>query len=105
VTEQLTLDAGPIPDIPRHRLPPAEQWQLACDDNPHLEQAVVDCARQLKEQGRRVTVNRIWEELRERIWTQGDSFRMNNTWRAPAAAWLKREWPDLAGDVKTRGAA
>jgi hypothetical protein len=103
MSEQLTLDAGPIPDTPRHRLSPAAQWELACQDNPHLQRAVVDCATQLHQQGRRVTVNRIWEELRERIWTVGDCYRMNNTWRAPAAAWLKAEWPELAGDVKTRG--
>lgn len=101
MAEQLTLDqAGQVPTVP---VTPDEKWAKACVDNPHLKSAIVDCARQLAGQGRRVTVAVLWEELRTRIHTVGDVYRMNNTWRAPAARWLKATHPDLAVDMKLRG--
>lgn len=96
------MDHQPPPAVVRHKLPPDEQWQWAVRDNPHLPDAIADTARQLIGQGRRATMNVIAEELRERLRTVGDVYRFNNTWRAPAGAWLKTAHPELAGDIRTR---
>lgn len=103
MAEQLTLEQVPPAKQDRSRLSPAEQWQLACADNPHLKPAIVDCARQLSDQGRRVTVAVLSEELRVRMHTVGDVYRLNNTWRAPCARWLVAEHRELAGDIRVRG--
>lgn len=94
--------AAAAPTTVRSKLTPAEQWRLAVRDNPHLPGAVVDCVRQLRAQGRRVSMNRVWEELRERVHTVGDECQLNNTWRAPAADWLRQVDPDLAEGIETR---
>jgi hypothetical protein len=102
--EQLMLpDAREVATV-RSKLPPVEQWELACADNPHLKRAVVDCAVQLAEQGRRVTVAVLWEELRSRIHTVGDVYQLNNTWRRPAAEWLVSVRPEFASSIKLRKA-
>jgi hypothetical protein len=102
MAEQLTLDHAPT-RIVRSKLSPAEQWELACADNPHLKPAVLDCLRQLLDQGHRATMAVVWEELRGRIRTVGDEYQANNTWRAPAGLWVLDEHPELARDIKPRG--
>lgn len=103
MAEQLTLDHVPPGKQDRSKLSPADQWLLATAENPHLKRAIVDCARQLAGQGRRVTVAVLWEELRVRVHTVGDVYRLNNTWRAPCARWLVAEHRELARDIRVRG--
>lgn len=98
---QLSLDHEPV-KVVRSKLPVEQQWQLACAENPHLQRAVVDCARQLLDQGHRATANVIAEELRGRIRTVGDFVQVNNTWRRPMGQWLAEVHPELAVDIRSR---
>lgn len=103
MAEQLTIH-GEIAKLKRSSLPPEQQWQLACDDNPDLAAAFADAARQLIDAGVPATANRVAEELRARFRTVGDEYQFNNTWRRPASEWLRRTHPELAVDMRPRRA-
>lgn len=105
VAEQTDLFSQPsvaLGSSPR-RGTPAEQWQRAVDANPWLPDVFADTARQLLAQGIRASANRVAEEIRDRHRTVGDQYAFNNTWRTPAADWLRLAHPDLARDMQQRG--
>ena len=100
-SEQLTLDAQPEVDVPG-RGTPQQRWDRFVAANPHILTELVDTARQLTGMGKRATIARCWEEMRERVWTTGDVWRLDNSLRAPAAAWMRDRHPDLAIHMRTR---
>jgi hypothetical protein len=99
--EQLALDHAPV-KVVRHKLPPEEQWRLTVADNPWLPAELAATARQLLDLGKRVSINRVFEECRERVHTVGDEFALNNTIRAAASRHLMAHYADLAGVFETR---
>jgi hypothetical protein len=102
MAEQLTFDQATEVPVDPSRATPAERWDRFVTVNPHAKAAIVDCARQLDAQGRRVTIAVVWEELRGRVHTRGDVYRWDNSLRAPCAAWLRQEHPGLARHMRTR---
>lgn len=101
--DQLTLD-GAVAEIDRRKLPPAEQWHLFKGDNPHVLPEIRCTAVQLLDAGRRCSINRVFEEMRERVHTIGDEYRLNNSFRAPAARDAMATYPELADVFETRQA-
>lgn len=100
--EQLTLDCAPELVTTPRRGTPEEQWEAAVAANPWLVGEVVRTLRQLVDAGKRPTMNRCWEEMRDRVHTTGSEYRMNNTWRAPAARHVIRLHPEFATVIETR---
>lgn len=102
--EQLDIYSVPtvVPDV-RPRTP-QQKWEAFVTANPHAKPAIVDCCEQLHDQGLRVTIAVVWEELRTRVRTSGELYRWDNSLRAPAAAWLRDDYPDLAVHMRTRKA-
>lgn len=100
--EQLSLEQAASAPVDRRRLTPKQRWERFCHDNPHAQGEIVLTTAALIEQGVRATIAVVWEELRTRIRTNGDPYRWDNSLRAPAAAWLRDEWPELAGHMRTR---
>ena len=100
--EQLTFESQPDLVITSRRGTPQEQWDRAVAANPWLIGEVVRTLRQLADAGKRPTMNRAWEEMRERVHTRGAEWRMNNTWRAPAARHVIRLHPEFASIIQTR---
>lgn len=87
---------------PRATGTPQEQWDAALAANPWLLGEVVRTLRQLWDAGKRPSMNRCWEEMRERVHTTGSEYRMDNTWRAPAARHVIRTHPEFAGVIEAR---
>lgn len=102
MTVQLTLDDATAVPVDRRKLPPAQRWELFAADNPAAVAEVVSTARQLRDSGLRVSIARVWEELRERVHTVGEEYRLDNSLRAPAARALMATYPDLDGVFQTR---
>lgn len=100
--EQLTFDSQPELVPTARRGTPEEQWEAAVAANPWLVGEVVRTLRQLVDAGKRPTMNRCWEEMRDRVHTTGSEYRMNNTWRAPAARHVIRLHPEFATVIETR---
>lgn len=99
--EQLTLESAPVVHVDRAKPPrtPDEKWAAFLAANPHVLDQLADAARQLSKGGKRVSINRVFEELRERIHTTGDTWRLNNTYRRPAAEALIARWPAEFADL------
>lgn len=73
--------------------------------NPHVFNALRDLALSLKQGGRQqYSIAGLFEILRFRgaLRTQGDGFKLNNSYRALYARKLMREVPGLAGFFETR---
>lgn len=101
--EQLTLDAAPEVDHDPGRSPSLqERFDTWLADNPHVFAEVVRVARHFRDAGDRVSINRVFEELRERLVTVGDRYRLNQDWRAPMARLVMDRCPDLDGYFATR---
>lgn len=100
--EQLTLDARTEVDV--RRLPLDERWRLFIADNPHLVGEITRATRALLAARRTDTIGlgAVWEELRYRVHTSGDPYRLDNSLRAPAARWLMENVPGLDGAYTTR---
>jgi len=101
-TEQLTIDAQPTVDLPRTALTPQQRWERFVAANPHIKAELVATSRQLIDLGKRATIARCWEEMRERVHTSGSEWRLDNSLRAPAAAWMRDRHPGLARHMRTR---
>lgn len=101
--EQLSLDSAPVvPRVPPRPLTVEERYERWIAANPHVIGAVADTARQLRGQGRRVSINRCFEEMRERIHTVGDEYVLNNSFRPLVARAVMDRFEDLAGVFETR---
>jgi hypothetical protein len=100
--EQLTFESQPELVHTVRRGTPQEQWDAAVAANPWLVGEVVRTLRQLVDAGKRPSLNRAFEEMRERVHTTGSEYRMNNTWRAPAARHVIRLHPEFATVIETR---
>lgn len=102
--EQLTLDSAPVvdPPVPPRPLSLDDRYRRWVEDNPHVLDEIADTARQLSDRGKRLSINRCFEEMRERVHTVGDEFVMNNSYRAPAARDVMARHADLAGVFETR---
>ena len=101
VPHQLTFDAGEV-ILDRRRLSPQQQWELFLDDNPRFVGELVRTLRQLVDAGRRPSINRAFEEMRERIHTVGNEYRLDNTLRAPAARHVINLHPEFADVLRLR---
>lgn len=102
--EQLSLDSAPVvePPMPARPRTVDERYAAWVKANPGILDEIAKTARQLRGKGHRPSVNRCFEEMRERVHTVGDEFVMNNTYRAPAARDVMDRCPDLAGVFETR---
>lgn len=96
--EQLTFDAASKVDVERPRTPD-EKWAAFVAVNPHVLDELAATTRQLIAAGKRVSINRVFEELRERTHTTGSEWRLDNSVRRPAAAALMERWPAEFKDV------
>lgn len=99
--EQMTIDAAGEVDVPRTPLPERyEAWKAA---NPHALTEVARTTRELwNATGRKPTIARVWEELRDRVYTTGEPYRWDNSFRSFAARDVMDLHPDLAGTFRTR---
>ena len=73
--------------------------------NPHVFNALRDLALSLKRGGQRqYSIAALFEVLRFRgaLRTQGDGFKLNNSYRALYARKLMKDVPDLQGFFETR---
>jgi len=73
--------------------------------NPHVYDTIVKIALDLKVRGFRTSsINLIFERMRwlYAIKTQGEQYRLNNTYRAHYARMVMREHAELEGFFKTR---
>jgi hypothetical protein len=100
-SQQLTLD-GAVARIDRTKLSPEERWRAFLSENPHIPGEIAATARQLRDLGVRVSINRVFEEMRERVRTVGSTYRLDNSLRAPAARYVMRLYPDLDGAFRLR---
>lgn len=103
MVEQLTIGSQPAVDVDQGRGTPQQRWERFVAANPHAKAEIVATTRQLLRQGVRATIAVVWEELRYRVRTGGEPYRWDNSLRAPAAQWMREEWPDLARHMRTRG--
>lgn len=83
--EQLTMQLRPASPVVRSKLPLDERYRLWIADNPTILDEFAATARQLIDAGKRCSINRIFEECRERVHTVGDEYVLNNSFRAFAA--------------------
>lgn len=99
--EQLSLDSAPVVEPPR---PPSldDRYRAWLAANPSILTEIAKTARQLRDKGKRLSINRCFEEMRERVHTVGGEFVMNNSFRAPAARDVMVRFSDLAGVFETR---
>lgn len=103
--EQLDIYTQPHVAVqPAGRGTPQQRWDAFVAANPTIRRELVATTRQLIDAGKRATIARCWEEMRERVWTTGSEWRLDNSMRAPAAAWLRDTHPDLAVNMRTRRA-
>jgi hypothetical protein len=98
MADQLTLDGAVEKPDPR-KLPPSQRWELFKAYNPHVLPEIRSTTVQLLDQGLRVSINRVFEEMRERIHTVGSEWRLDNSLRAPAALDAMATYPDDLADV------
>lgn len=73
--------------------------------NPHVFEKLAQYALEARRAGRaRLSINMLFERLRwyTAVETQGDSFKLNNTWRAFYARLLMERVPELTGLFETR---
>ena len=79
------------------------------DANPDVYTEIVELARRAKAGGRRHwSINGVFEVLRySRLQTQGEQFKLNNSFRAAYARMVMDRNPDLMGffEVRDRSAA
>ena len=74
--------------------------------NPHVLEAIVGCARELKEAGMKTCgIDLIFCRLRwiEAMRTRGDTFKLNDHWRAYYARLVMHRHEDLSGFFRLRG--
>jgi hypothetical protein len=76
-------------------------------ENPRVYGEVVRMAREWRAiHGRtaRVGIATLWEALRwqSSLYTRGDEFKLNNSYRAPMARLVMQREPDLIGVFETR---
>lgn len=101
MAEQLTLDSAPVVDVARSPLEARYRHWLAA--NPWVLDEVARTTRQLiAATGTHPTIAQVWEELRHRHHTAGDTYRFNNSWRAFASRDVMDRHPDLAGVFRVR---
>lgn len=99
--EQLTLDAAP--DVTGSSVPSLDdRYRIWLADNPTVLDEIAATARQLRTAGKRVSINRCFEEMRERVHTVGDKYVLNNSYRALAARDVMGHYPDLNGMFRLR---
>ena len=98
---QLDLLDTPV-DVDRSKLPLDVRYRDWIAENPHVLGVLADTARQLRDQGARVSISRVFEEVRERVRTRGDEYQLNNSFRAFTARDLMDRYPDLDGLFRTR---
>lgn len=79
-----------------------ERFDMFVEANPHVIPEAAKVARFFANRGQYVSIDRVWVELRERLVTTGDSYRLNNDFRAPAARLLMARYQDLDGYFSTR---
>lgn len=101
ITEQLTLDASPEV-APPPRPPLEDRWTAFKTEHPWALGEIARVTRELTSDGRAPTIARVWEELRTRVWTSGDPYRWDNSFRAFAARDVMASYPDLDGTFRTR---
>lgn len=79
------------------------------NENPHVERELVRLAREWQHArpGEQVGISMLWERMRWEIavHTTGDSWRLNNDWRAFYARLLERDYPEFRGLFETRRSA
>ncbi len=100
---QLTLVPALPP--PEPRLPLAVRFELFHLANPRVYYELVMLARRAKRTGAaRVGIGQLFEVLRWRhmLRTQGDEFKLNNSFRAFYARMIMANEPDLDGFFETR---
>lgn len=95
--EQLVLDAQP--EVSPRDLTIPERCEQFHRANPHVLAEAARVARFFLSRGQRPSIDRIWCELRERLVTTGDSFRLNQDYRAFYARLLMATWPEAFDGV------
>lgn len=101
--EQLALDAQPTVAHDGRRPPLDVRYRDWLAANPAALAEVARTTRDLAATtGRRPTIARVWEELRDRVHTTGQPFRWDNSYRALAARDVMELYPDLAGVFRLR---
>lgn len=101
--EQLSLDSAPVvPRVPDRPRTPQQKWDAFIDQHPWALDEIVRVTRELLDSGVRATIAVVWEELRYRFRTDGAPYRWDNSLRAPCAAQLRDEFPDVATHMRTR---
>jgi hypothetical protein len=74
-------------------------------DNPHVYESIVATVQRLWRRGiRRYSINGIYEVLRYQhaMQTKGDTFKLNNDFRALYARRVMEEYPQFRGFFETR---
>lgn len=89
-------------DVDRTKLPLDVRYADWLADHPGIIDVLADTARQLVAKGKRPTMNRCFEECRERVHTVGDEYAMNNSFRSFASRDVMELHPDLDGLFRIR---
>lgn len=98
--------ASEILDANRKELTIAERWADFHHANPQVFEAIHRIADDQRRGGRRrISVNRIFEDLRAdpRLWTGDKPYKLNNSYRAFYARELIRRYPVFEGLIEIRG--
>lgn len=84
----------------------ADRFEAFARANPKVEEAIVAIARELRDKHgvKRIGIALIFERLRwlYAIKTEGEAYRLNNSFRAFYARRIMAENPDLAGFFEVR---
>lgn len=102
-----SLFDGSTPPTQRKWLSNREKFEQFHAQNPEVYRQIVREARKLKAAGwRHFGIAAIFEALRYRaaLRTANDSFKLNNNFRSFYARLIMREYPDLDGFFRVRGA-
>lgn len=101
--EQLSLDAQPTVKMPARPETLDQRYARWLRENPGMLDEIARTTRELRAvTGRAPTIAKVWEELRDRVWTTGEPFRWDNSLRALAARDVMDRYPDLAGVFRLR---
>lgn len=96
------MELAPPSGLDRSKLSPDELYGLFVAEHPAFLAAVASTARQLEAKGRRLSINLVFEEMRQRVHTEGDIYALNNTMRAPTTRALVKAYPEFEGKFRTR---
>lgn len=81
-----------------------ERFADFCARNPWFMPRVLQLAQELRRLGaRRISVKRLWEELRDEVPDQGERFRLNNSYTSLAARRLVEMDRTLRDVIEPRG--